>query len=64
MSNVQTFEKLENAAAYKPEGVFRAARLLKKYAPWFEVQGDGLATVVTNPLSTTVTAVETGAGNL
>jgi hypothetical protein len=64
MSNVQAFEKLENAASYKGEGVGRAVRLLKRYAPWFEAQGDGLATVVTNPLSTTVTAVETGAGNL
>ncbi len=64
MSNVQTFEVMEAASQYEREGVARAVRFLKKYAPWFEMQGDGLLRVVTSPLSTTVTAVETAANNL
>ena len=62
-TNVNTFEQMAAAAQYEREGVGRGVDLLKRYAPWFEHLGDGLARVVTSPLSTTVTAVETAANN-
>lgn len=64
MSNVQTMYALECDAQYQPEGVARAVAMLKKYAPWFEMAGDGLTRSVTSALSTTVTAVKASAGNL
>jgi len=64
MSNASTLEQMDAAAQYEPEGVARATRFLKQYAPWFEQQNDGLTRSVTSPLSTTVTAVKASAGNL
>lgn len=64
MANVDTLEQFEAAAQYEREGVARAVQLLKKYAPWFEHQGDALERSVTASLSTTVTAVKASAGNV
>lgn len=63
-TNVATFEQMGAAAQYEREGVQRAVALLKKYAPWFAFTEDDLARTVTSPLTTTVTAVETGASNV
>lgn len=64
MPNVSTMYALECDAQYQPEGVARAAAMLKRYAPWFEMAGDGLTRSVTSALTTTATAVKASAGNL
>lgn len=57
-------DQMEANAQYLGEGPAKAVRMLRSYAPFFEHQSDTLSRSVTSPLSTTVTAVETGAANL
>ncbi len=64
MPNVATMYQMEADAQYQREGVARAVAMLRSYAPFFEIQGDGLTRLVTADLSTTVTAVKASAGNL
>lgn len=63
MSNPTTMYELECAAQYEPEGFARAVEFIKRYAPWFEHQGDSLERVVASPLSTTVTQISDSASN-
>lgn len=64
MSNVQTMYALEAAAAYQGEGAAQAVAFLKKYAPWFEMQGDGLTRHVSSALTATATQITDSAANL
>ena len=64
MPNVQTIYQLECEAAYQREGVAKAMEFLKRYAPFFEHQGDGLTRTAIGDLTNVAQAIEAAAANL
>lgn len=64
MPTVTTLYQLECEAAYHREGVARAMEILKRYAPFFEHQSDGVTRTAIGDLTNAAQAIKGAAGNL